>query len=73
MWFAMYTIRTIRIGWRREVVVVVEHHGIRVASASLSLVRWMHGCVPGRQLSGEQVALVTWYEEHADKEPAVDG
>jgi hypothetical protein len=69
----MYTIRTIRVGRRQEVVVVVERQGRRVVSASLSLVRWMHGCVPRRQLSPEQVALVTWYEEHADREPAVDG
>ena len=67
MWFAMYTIRTIRVGLRQDVVLVVEQ-GRRVVSASLSLVRWMHGCVPRRQLSREQVALVTWYEEHADKE-----
>ena len=60
----MYTIRTIRIGWRQEVVVVVEHQGRRVVSASLSLVRWMHGCVPRRQLSPEQVALVEWFDEY---------
>ena len=59
-----YNIRTIRIGRRQEVVVVVERQGRRVVSASLSLVRWMHGHVPRHQLSPEQVALVEWFDEY---------
>jgi hypothetical protein len=54
---------TIHIRSGREIV--SRSDGGRFAGgASLEFVRWMHGHVPRRQLSPEQVALVEWFDEY---------
>jgi hypothetical protein len=60
----MYQVQKSEMRAGRETIVVV-HDGRRIGSASVKFVKWMHDCVPKRQLRPEQIAMVDWYDKHA--------
>ncbi|MGD8417094.1 MAG: hypothetical protein PVH91_08565 [Pseudomonadales bacterium] len=59
----MYTVEEIKKPTGRDAVVVRRNHRM-VGAASVPFIRWMHAHVPAKQLSPEQVALVSWFEKH---------
>jgi hypothetical protein len=47
----------------KEMVKVLRNDRV-VGAASLPFLNWLHKCVPEHQLSPEQIAMVTWYQEN---------
>lgn len=59
----MYTVEEIRKSSGRKAAVVRRNQKL-VGAASVPFIRWMHDCVPPRQLSPEQAALVDWFRKN---------